>query len=294
MPAFIIVYTSDVHGNETHYNKLYDFAKKASADAVIIGGDIAPKGIGSVDYIQTQREFLEKKLPEFARNLKKSLPKCNLFLMMGNDDCAANMDVLEKHDSTLYHLIHNKRLKLTADFEIVGYGYVPITPFGIKDWEKFDFSNAPERFRQAYEYRKRTDCQYWGWKTAQQEWVEFTFPKDAEQKDSIQKDLEGILFTANPRKTIYVMHTPPYETNLDLVRWKWHIGSMAVKMFIEERQPYLTLHGHIHETVAVSREFKHQTGNTLSMSSGNCNTKDDLALLVFDIYDPQNAKRVVI
>ena len=100
--------------------------------------------------------------------------------------------------------------------------------------------------------RKRTDCQYWGWKTAQQEWVEFTFPKDAEQKDSIQKDLEGILFTANPRKTIYVMHTPPYETNLDLVRWKWHIGSMAVKMFIEERQPYLTLHGHIHETVAVS------------------------------------------
>lgn len=297
MPAFTIVYTSDVHGNETHYNKLYDFAKKASADAVIIGGDIAPKGIGTGVFIQTQRDFLEKNLPEFAMKLKKALPKCKLFLMMGNDDCATNMDVLEKRDSKLYYIIHNKRLKLADGFEIVGYGFVPITPFGIKDWEKFDFSNPPEHFRQAYEQMKKTNYFYKGWKTAQREWVEFAFPKDAEQKDSIQKDLENILFIASPQKTVYVMHTPPYDTSLDLVLvrwWKWHIGSMAVRQFIDERQPYLTLHGHIHETVAVSGKFKQNIGSTLSMSSGNCNTKDELALLVFDLYDPENAQRIII
>ncbi|MDI6737808.1 MAG: metallophosphoesterase [Nanoarchaeota archaeon] len=291
---FTIVYTSDIHGNETQYNKLHDFAKQASADAVIIGGDIAPKGISTNVFIQTQRDFLEKKLPEFARNLKKALPKCSLFLMMGNDDCAANIDVLEKQGSKLYHVIHNKRLKLTKDFDIVGYGFVPITPFGIKDWEKFDLSNPPEHFREEYEYRKRTDCQYWGWKSTQHGWVNFTFPVDSEEKDSIQKDLENVLFTANPDKTLYVMHTPPYGTNLDLVGWKGHIGSMAVRQFIEEKQPFLTLHGHIHETVAVSGRFKQKIGKTLSMSSGNCNIKDELALLVFDLYSPKNAKRLVL
>ena len=214
--------------------------------------------------------------------------------MMGNDDCAANMDVLEKEDSKLYTLIHNKRVKLAGDFEIVGYGFVPITPFGIKDWEKFDLSNPPEHFLRKYMNRLANGTNFKGYKTSNGNWVPFAFTQEMMLSDSIQKDLKGILFTTKPKKTVYVMHTPPYETNLDLVGKNWHIGSMAVKMFIEERQPYLTLHGHIHETVAVSREFKHQTGNTLSMSSGNCNTKDDLALLVFDIYDPQNAKRVVI
>lgn len=292
MPSFTIVYTSDVHGNEIHYNKLCEFAERFSPDAVIIGGDIAPKGISSADFIQSQREFIKRKLPAFAKQLKKSGSK--LFLMMGNDDAAANMDALEKHDSKLYHIIHNKRLKLTDDFDIVGYGFVPITPFGIKDWEKFDFSNVPENFKKEYERRKRTDCQYWGYKSTPRGWVDFIFPADAEEKDSIQKDLEKVLFTAEPEKTVYVMHTPPFGTSLDLVGWKGHIGSMAVRQFIEEQQPYLTLHGHIHETFSVSGKFKNSIGRALSMSSGNCNTKNELALLVFDLYNPRKAKRLVI
>lgn len=294
MPSFTIVYTSDIHGNETQYSKLHDFAKKASADAVIIGGDIAPKGINTGIYIQTQRNFLEKKLPALARNLKKSLPACKLFLMMGNDDCAANMDVFEKQDSKLYALIHNKRIKLVNDFDIVGYGYVPITPFGIKDWEKFDLSNPPRHFLAEYMNRLANDTNFSGYKTSNGNWVPFLFTQEMMGSDSIQKDLKGILFTAKPNKTVYVMHTPPYKTNLDLVGRNWHIGSMAVKMFIEAQQPYLTLHGHIHETVAVSGEFKQKIGNTLSMSSGNCNTKNELALLVFDLYKPEKAQRRVI
>lgn len=294
MPSFTIIYTSDIHGNEIQYGKLSDFAKKASADAVIIGGDIAPKGISTGVFIQTQRNFLEKKLPEFAKNLKKCLPKCNLFLMMGNDDCATNLDVLEKQDSGLYTIIHNKRVKLTGDFEIVGYGYVPITPFGIKDWEKFDLSNPPRDFLAEYMTRLANDANFRGYKTSKGDWVPFVFTQEMMGSDSIQKDLECILFTAKPDKTVYVMHTPPYKTNLDLVGKKRHVGSMAIRLFIEAQQPYLTLHGHIHNTVDVSGHFKHKTGSTLSMSSGNCNTKNELALLVFDLYNPKTAKRLVI
>ena len=62
---------------------------------------------------------------------------------MGNDDCSSNLSILEKHDSSLFKIIHEKRLKLTDDFDIVGYSYVPITPFGLKDWAKYDLSKVP-------------------------------------------------------------------------------------------------------------------------------------------------------
>ena len=39
-----ILYTSDIHGNEVQYSKLIQYAIKISADTIIIGGDIAPKG----------------------------------------------------------------------------------------------------------------------------------------------------------------------------------------------------------------------------------------------------------
>ena len=39
-----IVYTADIHGNLVQYKKLVDYSLKNKAKAVIIGGDIAPKG----------------------------------------------------------------------------------------------------------------------------------------------------------------------------------------------------------------------------------------------------------
>jgi hypothetical protein len=47
---------------------------------------------------------------------------------------------------------------------------------------------------------------------------------------------------------ILVSHTPPVKTSTDrLVNGK-HVGSSAVRTFIEEKQPLLCLTGHIHES----------------------------------------------
>jgi len=289
-----VLYTSDIHGNETQYEKLVNYAIKIAADTIIIGGDIAPKRRLAENYIEFQRHFFEHRLPKLLYPLKEKLPDSKLFLIMGNDDCMINLDALEKQDPCLYNLTHGKRISLTKEVDIIGYSYVPITPFGIKDWEKFDLSNVPSNLIEKYENMKRTDYRLNGVKSTSSGWKEFQFSPDMEKQDSIQKDLSDKLFQEKPNKTVYVIHTPPNQTNLDQVLTKNHVGSIAVRLFIEDCQPYLTLHGHIHETVDVSGNFKDNIGNTICLTSGNHDTGNKLAVLVFDLYDPEHANRIIL
>lgn len=289
----IIVYTSDIHGNEVQYQKLVNYAQQISADSMIIGGDIAPKGLSGHEYIGVQRDFLANKLPQLIFPLKNSSTK--VYVMMGNDDCAVNNDILERgEENGLYTILHGKRARLNADFDIVGYSYVPITPFGIKDWEKFDLSLVPEQVYSEYGHRKRTNYQLNGYKSSKEGWAPFEFLPEMEKKDSIQNDLCTELFQQDHHKTVYVMHSPPHDTNLDIIMDGSHVGSFAERLFIEQCQPYLTLHGHIHETVRKSGSFKQVIGNTLSLASGNHNVGKDLAVLVFNLYDLGNVKRLIL
>lgn len=287
MKNHIIVYTSDLHGNETQYEKLVAYSREIHADSIIIGGDIAPKD-SIENFIQNQRDFLQNRLPLL---LLKKEKHTRVFLILGNDDCRANEDAAL--GSELYTTIHKKRVPLTKDFDIIGYSHVPITPFLLKDWEKFDLNIVPEDLVSEYERRKGENYRLDGFKSTMAGWREFLFKQEDEQ-DSIQKDLSQDLYRENPRKTIYVIHTPPNHTNLDIIMNGSHVGSMAVRLFIEECQPYLTLHGHIHETVQKSGNFRVQIGNTLSLASGNSNIGSDLAVIVFDIYDLQSARRYIL
>ncbi|MDA2921076.1 hypothetical protein MYX76_16565 [Desulfobacterota bacterium AH_259_B03_O07] len=86
-----------------------------------------------------------------------------------------------------------------------------------------------------------------------------SFQPEMEKEDSIQKDLDSSLYTVNASKTVYVIHAPPNNTNLDRLYSGQNVGSIAVKLFVQKIQPYITLPGHIHETVDVSGSFKHVT-----------------------------------
>jgi len=289
--SYRIVYTADVHGNEVQYKKLVQRAIDTNAHAVVIGGDIAPKGISIDRFIESQRFFFEKRLPDLVRPLSEQTPRIKLFLMMGNDDCVVNNDVFERFEGELYQIIHGKRLSLTNNFDIVGYSYVPITPFGIKDWEKFDLSFANERVRNDYAQRKRSNYRFDGFKSTVNGWVPFHFQQGLEKFDSIQKDLGQELFTKNSRKTVYVIHTPPNNTCLDQIANHRHVGSFAVRSFVEVMQPYVTLHGHIHETVDVSGNFREVIGDSICLSPGNDNESNNLAVISFDAYDLRTIQR---
>lgn len=62
---------------------------------------------------------------------------------------------------------------------------------------------------------------------------------------------------------ILVSHVPPFKTNTDKLLNGKHVGSTAVRTYIEEKQPLLCLTGHIHESGG-----QDSIGRTLVLNSG--------------------------
>lgn len=290
-----ILYTSDVHGNLQQLEHLLQHAREIKPYALIIAGEIAPKGAQDAElYLAQQKAFVNHDLPRFAQRVKEILPETHLYIGLGNDDTAVLVPLLEQHEKQGLFRLLNKRHALTHDRDIVGYFYVPLTPFAIKDFEKYDFSSPPTEYREAYEHLKRTNYCLEGVKSSRVGWSDFAFTPHLEQHDSIQKDLEKQEYTANAKKTLCVFHAPPYYTALDMLYTEQHVGSLAVRAFIEHFQPAAALHGHIHETVDVSGRYVKMIGGTPSMSAGNHNVGESVAALVFDVYAPEKARRVVL
>lgn len=294
-----VLFTADLHGNEGQYRKLVKYAIQSKADFVVIGGDLAPKGLPAETYILTQRHFLEDRLPRLVAPLKEKNPDARLFLMLGNDDCSCNLNVLEKNNGRLYEIMHNKRFALADGYELVGYGSVPITPFGIKDWEKFDLTRIPAHLEAEYAQRKAWNYNLTGVISSPIGFKRHTFDKNSENVDSVQKDLESALFLANYEKTIYAMHSPPSNTDLDKVLFSdkgmlmpVSVGSFAIREFIEKHQPYATLHGHIHESADITGNFKEQIGSTTCISAANYDTRITLSVIEFDLDDVKKAQRI--
>jgi len=62
---------------------------------------------------------------------------------------------------------------------------------------------------------------------------------------------------------IFITHAPPFNTNVDVVTGSHHVGSKAVRSFIEEHQPQVCITGHIHEAAG------HDTiGQTMIINPG--------------------------
>jgi Icc-related predicted phosphoesterase len=65
------------------------------------------------------------------------------------------------------------------------------------------------------------------------------------------------------RTTVFVPHAPPFNTSVDRTYAGKNVGSKAVREFIEERQPGITICGHIHESWGQDR-----IGSTVIVNCG--------------------------
>ncbi|MCH8003997.1 MAG: metallophosphoesterase [Nanoarchaeota archaeon] len=206
--SYKILYTADLHGNKEFYKKLIEKAKDAEIKAVVIGGDLCPKGGSTVeDGVAVQREFLERFfIPELSK-LKK-----DIFFIMGNDDFRVNETILKEQNNNLKY-IHKKRFSLSSK-NIVGYGFVNPTPFRLKDWEKLE-DEKQEMPQQLHDYEIRTV---------------------KKEEGTIKEDLDNFIKLSNPKKTIYVMHAPPFDTKLDVISEGTHVGCKAIRSFIEKQR----------------------------------------------------------
>ena len=285
-PSFNILFTADIHGNIKQYEKLFQKAQSENINAVIIGGDIAPKDPAHRT-IRDQKEFLERKLFPAIKKFRKNNQHCKVYLMLGNDDFRSNINSLRENEKDCGFIsIHGKCIRFHEDFKIIGYSYVPLTPFIHKDWEKLDLKNKDETLTRG-EFRRI------GNKARGKEFVEVKFNLK-KRTDTIENDLKSLFQGVEPKRTILVSHAPPYGTCLDMVDADIHVGSEAIMKLIKDKQPYLTLHGHIHETVEISGNFKELIKKTISACAGNDHIGPNLKVLRFNLYEPERAIREII
>ncbi len=278
-----VLFTADLHGNAAQYETFLREAKEEGASAAIIGGDLAPTD-GGVD-IREQRVFLGSILPEIVRRESAVL----LCLMPGNDDAACNADLIERHHGDLWQNIDRRRLPLAHGYEIVGYPVVPLSPFPTKDYEKFDM------WPRARPWWKRLlfgdglvqpGAALEGSLSGPEGWEEIEFDK-SDIRGTIEGDLEAALFTARPQSTIYCFHCPPYGTPLDLTYSAGHVGSRAIREFVEQKRPLLALSGHVHETVERSGAFEWRAPqHAVCASPGNFPERETLAYLSIELETP--------
>ena len=285
-PAFFV---SDLHGNLSRYKKLFSLIEKEHPSMVFLGGDLLPSGLFAFTaQPDTPADFYETVIEKGFRDLKDKLGKDypEIFLILGNDDGKAEeKKFINAQEMGLWHYIHGKKFTI-GDFTIYGYAYIPPTPFQLKDWERYDVS--------------RYVCP----NCVPIEEGSFSHPVDRKkiQFETIQKDLERLVQKDDLSRSIFLFHSPPYETYLDRaaldgkmidhVPLDVHIGSIAIKRFIEERQPMLTLHGHVHESSSITGYWKQEIGKTIAMNGAH--NGPELALIRFFPDNPENSERELI
>lgn len=119
---------------------------------------------------------------------------------------------------------------------------------------------------------------------------------------TIQQELKALASDDPLDRAKFLFHTPPYDTALDRaaldgkvyehVSLDVHVGSIAVRRFIEQRQPLLSLHGHVHESARLTGEWKVRLGKTLCINGAH--DGPELALVRFDLEAPWDAARELL
>lgn len=278
-------FVSDLHGLIERYEKLFHQIRVDLPDILFIGGDILPNfhAFKNSEYNDFILDYLVPQFSKLKSELKKEYPK--VFIILGNDDPKINESkVVIGQEYNLWQYIHNRKVMFN-DYVLYGYANIPPTPFLLKDWERYDVSRYvdpgcvhPTEGRRSIE--ENEDIEY----------------------ATIYRDLNLLTNKDNMEKAVFLFHSPPYKSNLDRadldnvvidhVSPDVHVGSIAIQRFIKEKQPLLTLHGHIHESSRITGNWKDKLGRTVMFSAAY--ELPELAIIIFDLKHLEVAKRTLL
>lgn len=300
-----LFFATDIHGSDICWRKFLNAAKFYDVSILVLGGDMTGKALvpiskqpdGRYSATLLQQSFglddeaavidMEKKVAsrgyypfristeqleafradptlvdqEFHRQMKLSLERwlaladerltgtgVRCFVSPGNDDPFDIDDLLAGARSVT--LAEGKHVDLGDGFSMISSGWANVTP----------------------------------WKTDRE------LPEDR-----LYDYLRGMIPAGfDPTKAIFNFHCPPHASNLDDVSEldadlnvvnAGHslipAGSTAVRRMIEEFQPLLSLHGHIHEGKGTAR-----IGRTLAINAGSLYEQGVLQGALLDL-DPE-------
>jgi len=286
-----IFYTSDLHGSDLCFRKALDATVHYEATALLIGGDLAGKSLtkiikkanGKYEAVvagRKERAASGTELEEMRDAIANS-GSYSIILSEEEFDCTA--EDKEWHEKQILSLI-TRRLQQwlwLAELKLKPRGIRLIIICGNDDPWSLDKILRHSSFAEDPEYQPvifGDNHQVLG-ESAGNLPSPFVCPRDMEEEQLKERMGKKVAQLTDVGSAIFMLHIPPYNSTLDLayeldreLRIKTEgtgflqqpVGSKAVRAIIEEQQPLIALHGHIHESPGTT-----QIGRTLCFNPGS-------------------------
>jgi Icc-related predicted phosphoesterase len=312
-PETRIFFATDIHGSEVCWKKFLNASKHYEAKVLILGGDMTGKALVPIVEQGTGRwkaELLENRYDfsseEEVKEFEQAVGRRGYYPFRTDPDEIAELGKDERLREELFHekmLGAVERWMQMADEKLEGTDIQCFVSPGNDDQFEVDEIVASAKRVQLAEGRV---VEVGGYQMVSTGWANRT-PWDTyreEDEEDLKKRLDKMTsqVTAPPEKTIYNFHCPPYGTGLDDApeltedlrpkhggRSIVPVGSTAVKEAIEEGQPALSLHGHIHEARGNTR-----IGRTLAINPGSSYEQGQLLGAMIDLDGKQKVKRFIL
>lgn len=283
-----LFYSSDIHGSERCWLKFLNAAQFYGAQALVMGGDLTGKML--VPLVETAegcrasflgQETLARDDAELA-TLEKNIRFNGFYPYRCSPDEYRRLEAEPDYLDQVFRRVMVdavRRWIALAEERLAGSGVACFVMAGNDDELALD-----EVLRSGNVVRNPDGCVLeWGrYQILGESWVPPTpwhSPREVSEEE-LERRIRAVADRLDrDRPAIFVLHSPPYRSTLDdapKVRddltvatdggqvVMTPVGSTAVRRVIEEFQPLLALHGHIHESRGAVR-----IGRTLCINPGS-------------------------
>jgi uncharacterized protein len=260
------------------------------ADVALVAGDLTGKAI--VPIVQGDKRYEAElfgvgrtaRSDEELAQLERDIADVGYYSFVGSREDAERIAVAEAERDALLHRLMNERVEAwmglaterLADSDVPLY-LIPGNDddFGIDpilDSDEFRPVNADGK---VLEVPGGLQLLSYGWSNE----TPWKTPREVPEEELYRRLDELAAQVDDPRRAVFMIHVPPHDSGLDTAPildenlrptvsagdvLRGPVGSTAVRRLIEERQPVLSVHGHIHESAGERR-----IGATLSVNPGS-------------------------
>ena len=312
-PETRLYFATDIHGSEVCWRKFLNSGKHYEANIMVLGGDMTGKALVPVvdegsgrwraALLENRYDFeSEEEVKEFEDAVRRR----GYYPFRTDRDEIAELESDEDLRNELFYtemLDTIERWMQMADERLEGTGIrCFVSPGNDDQFEVDEIITGAKRV----ELAEGEVVEFGDYQMVSTGWSNRT-PWDTyreEDEDALGARLKKMIekVTAPPERTIYNFHCPPHGSGLDDApeltedlrpkhggRSIVPVGSTAVREAIEEGQPALSLHGHIHEARGNTR-----IGRTLCINPGSSYEQGQLLGAVVNLDGGKKVKRFVL
>jgi uncharacterized protein len=308
-----IFFATDVHGSDRCFRKFLNAAKAYDANVLVLGGDMAGKTLipitrTSAGWSTEVRDHQYLDMDDQGKaEIEQRIHDLGMYPVSGTADELSRLDHEQHREAVFVEAVKKqmRRWGQMADERLAGTGVKVLVapgnddPFEIDEdlhgWDTIEF--AEDRCLQLDDGHEVITTGYSNptpWKT----------PREATEEQLAQKLDAMFAQVRDPERLVLVAHPPPQATDLDQApaitddfRIKMElgtptmigVGSTAVRGFIEQHQPLLALHGHVHDSKGIEL-----IGRTVCINPGSEYTDGVLCGSIVRIRDADVVSRQLV